>query len=351
MTQSLDQSKVAAVLAAVASKPEASHREIAELAGVAQSSVTKYLKRIEGGLRADVARRDKEIELPSLPAAHLSAQDIIARRKQQFRQLDSAMEARKLIPVRVKVDGPIGIVPFGDPHLDDDGTDICAIERDVMLVKNTKGAFAVNIGDGHNNWTGRLARLYAHQSTSEREAWELVKWFVNELPWLVFLDGNHGAWSGAGNPVQWMIENCTSLHDEVDVRIELAWRDGAKSRAYFRHNFPGSSQWNNTHGLAKAARLHGYDDPFLACGHLHTDGYQIVKNPNSKILSHLVRVSGYKKWDKYAKDNFFVDQRIGGGSGMAIIDPRFEMTHPRHVKWFFDIEEGADYLNFLRGRP
>jgi hypothetical protein len=38
------------------------------------------------------------------------------------------------------------------------------------------------VGDTTNNWTGRLARLYADQSTSAAQAWRIAEWLVNLEP-------------------------------------------------------------------------------------------------------------------------------------------------------------------------
>jgi hypothetical protein len=38
--------------------------------------------------------------------------------------------------------------------------------------------YAVCVGDVTNNWVGRLAALYAEQSTTEAEAWKLAEWWL-----------------------------------------------------------------------------------------------------------------------------------------------------------------------------
>jgi hypothetical protein len=82
-----------------------------------------------------------------------------------------AAEARRLIPIRIKVDGPIGIAHFGDPHVDDDGTNIELLEQHVKVVNATDGLFAANVGDYRNNWVGRLARLWADSRRVRRNRW------------------------------------------------------------------------------------------------------------------------------------------------------------------------------------
>jgi hypothetical protein len=331
----------------LARHPNIPVREASRKLRLTYSITHKYMNLVRAG--AQLSESGRNVEIAHLPDEDLDVKDILERRRATFARMDKANKARRSIPVRVKMTGPIGVTVFGDPHLDDNGTDITAVERDIRLVKGTQGMFAGNIGDTSNNWVGRLKHLHGSQSTTEREAWKLVEWFVQELPWLFFLDGNHGAWSGAGNPVDWMLSNANSIHDDMEARMELAFPNGMKSTIFARHDFPGHSQWNESHGLNKAASLGGYDDSLLLAGHKHTGAYNILKNPKTGVLSHCVRVAGYKVWDKYAKDHFLYDRRISE-SAAIIFNPEVAPTDPRHIQVFFSVEEGCDFLKFKRSK-
>lgn len=278
----------------------------------------------------------------------LPVDDIISRRKQQFAHLKKAKEERILVPVAVPMSGPVGISHFGDPHVDDDGTDIAKIERHVEIINRTPGMFAANIGDTMNNWTGRLARLYGEQSTSAAEAWQLGEWFLRSMPWLYVLGGNHGAWSGAGDPVKWILANCAGVFDNFAVRLDLRFPNGRGVRVNARHDFSGHSMWNTVHGALKAATM-GWRDHILTCGHLHTSGYAVLKDPATGLISHAIRVSSYKTFDRYAHEKGLPNQDIFCNA-VTIIDPRYADDDPRLVHTCFDVEQGADYLTWLRGR-
>ena len=84
----------------------------------------------------------------------------------EFDRKHEAKEARRLVTVPVKLDGPFGVALFGDPHVDDPGTDIRLLESHMNIVRRTKGLMAGNVGDYSNNWIGRLARLHAEQTTA-----------------------------------------------------------------------------------------------------------------------------------------------------------------------------------------
>jgi len=161
--------------------------QAAEKLGVHRATLRLLMK--EHGIKQP--NRHFEIETP--PKELLPVEDLVKRRKQQYKQKASYEKARNLIPCTVKIDGPIGLHTFGDPHLDDDGTDLDAVERHTKIVNSSDAIFAINSGDSTNNWVGRLGHLYSEQSTSAPEAWQLVEWFINSLKgkWLFMIGGNH----------------------------------------------------------------------------------------------------------------------------------------------------------------
>jgi hypothetical protein len=136
-------------------------------------------------------RPDPGFQADKLPDPDISAEDLIAYRKKTYAQRNAAETARKLIGVRVKIDGPIGITHFGDVHIDDDGCWIEKLEMDMNSVRDTEGMFGANLGDLQNNWVGRLARLWANQGTSASQSWKLVEWMINYIDWLYIIGGNH----------------------------------------------------------------------------------------------------------------------------------------------------------------
>lgn len=274
--------------------------------------------------------------------------DLLARRRKQYEHKHKLNNDELLIPVHVKLDGPIGISHFGDPHVDDDGTDIGLLERHIEIICRTPGLFAANLGDTMNNWTGRLARLYSEQSTSAEEAWALGEWFLRSLPWLYVLGGNHGAWSGAGDPVKWILANCGGHFDNFSVRLNLVFPNKKQVRINARHDFEGHSMWNPVHGPLKAATM-GWRDHILTCGHKHTSGYMLAKDPSTGIVSHIIRAASYKIWDRYAKERGLPNQNIFPNA-VTIINPKYGDDDPRLIHTCFDVEEGADYLTWLRSR-
>jgi hypothetical protein len=181
-----------------------------------------------------------EFEFTPLPNDDVPIEELIEQRKRKFAHKREHEEASKLIPIRIKIAGPIGLLHFGDPHVDDDGCDIEAIERHTALVNATEGLFACNVGDTTNNWVGRLARLYGDQATSAAQAWRLAEWFVNRCRWLYMIGGNHDLWSGSGDPLRWIAKHQNSLYKSSEARIALRFPNGAEVRVNARHDHTGT---------------------------------------------------------------------------------------------------------------
>jgi hypothetical protein len=289
-----------------------------------------------------------DFEVGGLPSELPTAEELLDRRAQQFTRTRDAKEARGLIPVQVNLHGPVGIAHMGDPHIDDDGSDIFRLRKHVELFGKTPGLLAGNVGDLQNNWVGRLAHLYAQQSITAKEAWVLVEWLVRAVPWLYLVGGNHDCWSGAGDPLNWISKHAGVLFEPIGARLGLTFPNGRVIRINARHEWPGRSQWNPAHGVGKAVQM-GHRDHILTCGHTHVSGYMPLKDPATGLLSHAIQVASYKTYDKFAEQKGFRDQKIYE-CPVTIIQPQYADDDPRLVTVLFDPEEAAGYLTWLRAR-
>jgi hypothetical protein len=280
----------------------------------------------------------------------LPVEEIVQIRKRQFAKLAQAEESRKIIPVKVPMSGPIGILHYGDPHVDDDGTDIAALERHAILVRDTEGLFAGNVGDTTNNWVGRLARLYGEQGTTARMAWKLAEWWINlqKDKWLYMIGGNHDLWSGAGDPLNWITRQIGALYQSSEARIGLHL-PGLQRQIVVnvRHDFNGHSMWNPAHGVGRAIQQ-GMWDEIAICGHRHVSGYMILKSPTDGRVCHAIQVASYKLFDRYAREKGFRDQNVSPAV-LTIINP-LAATEAGLITVFWDIDEGVRYLKWLRAK-
>ncbi|HVM91388.1 MAG TPA: hypothetical protein VMT67_01180, partial [Terriglobales bacterium] len=298
----------------------------------------------ESTLRSRLKASELEIQHPE--SGELPIDELIERRKQEFARKHRHEQSRKLIPVKVKNLGPIGLLHFGDPHLDDPGCDIGLLESHMKLCQTVDGLYGVNVGDTLNNWVGRLRGIYGGQNVTEDEGWRLAEWFIQGVPWAYIVGGNHDAWSGAGDPLKWITAQAGALYQDSDVRIELQFANQRTVRINARHDFAGNSIYNPAHGATKALHF-GIRDHIAICGHKHTSGYGILKDPDSGITMHAIQVASYKTYDRYAREKGFRDQHLSP-CAVTVIDPDLPPTHPDLIKVFWDAEEGADYLKFKR---
>ena len=329
--------------------------------GMSTGAINRVVSRVKSAAEAagHDFQRSQEFQITPPTSPELPIERLIEIRKEQYKARSDYEETRKLLECKVKIPGPIGIHFFGDPHVDDDGTDIFALERDCEIIRATEGLYGANVGDTTNNWVGRLARLYAEQSTTASQAWQLAEWFLrmcmpegtpaSEIKkyWLFMIAGNHDMWSGAGDPIKWITKQSDTVYESSEVRINLVFPNGREVRVNARHDFKGHSQWNPAHGSMKAAQM-GFRDHILINGHRHVSGYGCVKDPSNGVLSHCIQVASYKVYDRFAREKGFPDQHISP-SVTAIIDPEAKSEKSLvHVIW--DSEQAADYLTWLRSK-
>ena len=246
--------------------------------------------------------------------------------------------------VRIPIDGPYGITWFGDPHMDDPFCDLVSLERHARICAETEGMFGANGGDSINNWVGRLERIYAEQSATASEGWELVDWFMNQLgiKWLLWLLGNHDVWN-FGKKIFEKSNAQGILMRDWDARLKLISPNGGLCSVWARHDFKGSSIYNELHGLKRASMI---DEPadIYAAFHRHCWGTANGEMANGRRYT-LIRAKGYKESDDYGLKLQFHEQQEGQ-SVATIITPRVDL--PPLVNAFDNIEEAADFLTFKR---
>ena len=324
-----------AEIKAAVSKAGGNAREAGAALGLHERSVRRRLRNMKAPLVAD-----------KLPEEGLSVEALLDQRCKAFTMKNKAAEAAYERTVRVPLTGPIGILHLGDPHLDDDGCDLPLLRRHVELVQKTEGLYGATVGDMLNNWVGRLGRLYAHQGTTAKQGWQLTEWLVQSMDWLYLVRGNHDAWSGDGDPLDWITRGHVPVDAAYDARIRLVWPNGEDARIWARHDFPGRSQWAKSHGQAKAAVLGGYPADLLISGHRHCWESRMAERAEGSVYQ-AVQVGSYKRHDSYSAQLGFPDTKHGAAV-LTIIDPSNKGPGRVRVEW--DIEAGVEYLNWLRAR-
>lgn len=292
------------------------------------------------------------IELPTFPDEDVSVEQIVDLQCKRFEQRKASHDAHTWFSVRVNDDSPIGILWFGDPHVDDNGCNWPVLRRHVALCRDTDGLYGANIGDTTNNWSGRLIKLYANQDTSVKTARRLAKWFMLDsgVPWLVWLLGNHDVWGDGAEILALMAKQYGTqkvvCHD-WEARFQLCFPNGWSPRIFAAHDFKGHSQWNPLHGPMKAGQM-GADADLYVAGHKHNVAAFEFENADRGRYQRFIRVRGYKFMDDYARRLGIVEQEEGCAV-LTIFNPHAKTQAGRIVP-FVDVEEGVDFLKWSRKR-
>lgn len=292
-------------------------------------------------------KKEKAAALPTFPPASKSAPAIIRDLAAASRTKKARADAEKWFQVRMRTTEAIGILWFGDPHLGT-STNWDRLERDVALCNSTPGMYGANIGDTTNNWTGRLARLYADEDISRSTERKLAKWFLSEagITWLVWIMGNHDEWEHGADILRLMdVHNRVPMLD-WSARFEITFPAAPPIRVHAAHDFPGHSTWNITHGPARSPRMTGGGADLYVCGHKHDWGIQQFEIAERGVSPLALRVRGYKVGDPYARRHGFQEAEHGA-SILTVIDPKAK--GPGRVTAFVDVEQGARVLKALRG--
>lgn len=303
-----------------------------------QKACQRHVERTGAVLRSDMPVADP------LPPADLPFDERLETMKARNALRIAHARAQAWQTIRVPIAGPYGICWFGDPHLDDPYCDLAGFERDANICANTEGMFGANGGDSINNWVGKLERLYGEQSATVSEGWELVDWALNKLGvnWLLWILGNHDTWNYGKRIFEGMNTNGVLMRD-WDAKMRIVSPCGGVVTAWARHNFKGTSIYNELHGLKRAAMIDEHADIYAAF-HLHTFATGQFELASGRRAT-LIRARGYKDSDHYAVLNQFTEQRAGQ-SVATIITPRLGAAPL--VSVFDDVAEGAEFLAFKR---
>lgn len=285
------------------------------------------------------------------PLKERSLAELIRHRRIEAKRMKEYESATHVIPINLATSGPIGIAAFGDPHIDNPGCDFNLLESHLKLAADRpEYVFSGNMGDSQDNWVGRLGRLYESTTVSGKEAWQLVEWLVKGcgVNWTWFLRGNHDAWAGKNDPLDWIIKGANiPLDKHWGARIRFRHPNGSETTMHARHDFSGSSIFNPLHALKKET-LHGYRDDILIAAHRHhgADARDINGDGAPFVM---VRTAGYKVSDSYAFEKGFHSKPLHPAV-MIVVDPDKPKTAHDRVWVAPTIEVGADYLDFMRQR-
>jgi hypothetical protein len=291
-----------------------------------------------------------EYESPNILDPDVSAEELIKRLKKSFVRKHEAAMSREWMKFKIKQPGPYGLCFVGDPHVDDPGCNWPLLERDIKLITDTDALYGVALGDYTNNWAGRLQRLYTKQETTVSQAWRLAEWFFGQKKangqsiWMLLIKGNHDAWSGSSDPLDWMSRGSSVLSD-WQAKFIVEAHNGYELNIHAAHDFAGSSIYNPLHGPMKKAKFDGRAKIYV-CGDKHN--WACMELEDMMVPGDVYwacRARGYKFLDDYAEKLGYSGQMYGA-SVTLIVDP--DKEGPAAYRCFPDLEEAVEFLNWKR---
>lgn len=307
--------------------------------GVARSTLQHRVKLLD-------LQQTKALPTASpLPDDDIPTEQIIDLMARRFEKRAAHHAAKRWRRFNVPTDGPYALMLFGDPHVDDDGCNWNLLRDHCELAKRTDHLYAVSVGDVHNNWVGRLEKLYGNQETSVKTARKLIEWLLVDsgVPWWLWIHGNHDAWNNGIPIIEGMNAHSIAMED-WQAKVTLRSPNGHELRMWVAHNFPGTSQWNKLHGPQKAAQMKDWAHLYVA-GHHHNWALHQEEHDHRNFVYWLARVRGYKFMDDYADHLGFGEQEYGA-SVLCVVDPNADKLNA--TTCFADPHEGVDFLKFKR---
>lgn len=297
--------------------------------------------------RASVEAAPPAPTLPDFPDDDIPPEKIIDLMCQRYSKRAEHKASKKWFRIQMPDDRPFALWWWGDPHLDNNGTDWPLLKRHAELAR-ADGVYSVNLGDTLDNWphASRLIRLYAHSDTSVETARKLARWFIRDsgIRWLVWLFGNHDSWGGHVG-TDWLKEVCGTgvAMEDWGAKFVLACPGGAEFKIHAAHDFPGHSMWNPTHGGQRKAYM-GEAADIYACGHRHNWALHKEEHAERGHTYSILRARGYKAMDEHAERLGF-GQQLHGASVVTVFVPdsgrHYNFEHP---------EDGILFLKALRKR-
>jgi len=249
----------------------------------------------------------------------------------------------------IKIDtGPACLAFAADHHFGSSGTDIEAAFKEAELVVSTPGMFLVLIGDMLDQFIiGTLRRARDTARFSIPDEWALVRKYLDLVaPVLVVsVGGNHENWAELLTGVDYFASTLAQIkrdciYDAHDVNVTLEV-DGVSWPGRVRHQWLGTSMYNDTHGIERAVK---FDERFTWGAGAHTHRGGVVRSYTADGNAGMAVVAGsYKRVDNYARRKGYV--KPGPYMAVAILfDPETES-----MTGFSDIRMAARVMESLYG--
>jgi hypothetical protein len=309
-------------------------------------------RRIRKAFLAGDERVDPELFFQDKVSVNRTVLDIIKAKEELGTRNDRKVEKgswRKASLITHAGTGPIILGIFGDPHLDNSGTDLEMFERELSRRNPKDGVFTCCGGDFFDNWPRSMGHLFA-ESGDPTPAWILFEYYMENWPFLFSVSGNHDQFvSGTANFLDEFMRGKGSLLRRSGGRFIIDLGAGTPITISMRHIWQGNSQYSEAHNLKRAVTF-GHTDDDLVCGfHFHKGELRTHIRPSDGKVSKLAQVSSFKRLDNYANDKGFMSPETSPFV-WAVLDAREPVTSHNRVQLFYDFDAAKAMREHQRGK-
>lgn len=248
---------------------------------------------------------------------------------------------------------PIGVCFTGDWHLGGGGVDVRRLQRDLDLIGQTDGLYAIGMGDyvdGVSIHSKAVSALYDPSAVGARGLQNSMALIVARKAlgkWLAIIDGNHDAWSerhaAIGSTRDFAKALGAQYFHQGGGSVHLTVGDQFYNIAV-RHNAPGASRLNTSNAQRRMfdewPDWHNADVITLAHFHFN-DMHQPPRKGGSCAY---LRSGTYKLRDPYAANGGFTPE---AGVPMVLLYPDTKRVIPFRGDQF---DEALHFLADARAR-
>ena len=264
------------------------------------------------------------------------------RAKREWQQVSRLVDRRAKQRIKFEY-GPVGFALLADQHFGDGGVDYPRAEKEAQIVADTPGLYAILAGDVVNNFIiTKLAQARYDTRLSIPDEWALLRGYLRILsPKLqVVVGGNHDQWVTMLTGIDYFRDvvgefSPTVIYDSDDCLVDAEVAEWSVSMR-IRHKWKGSSIYNPTHGIERAAK---WDQDFIIGMGAHTHVSGVARSFNIGGVNGMALLAGsYKRVDSYARRQGFAKPNTS--TAVAVI-----IDAEEHALVGFDcLEMAAKYL-------
>ena len=260
---------------------------------------------------------------PELPDWHYWNQRF-SRRAAEHRETEEHLQnsVEIQLPDRPAILNLISDIHVGGPH-----TDYQRIEDEINAIVSRSDSYVMLLGDEADAYFwAETAINDTVEQIPEQYFWyrELIRYLSDNNRLLALWEGNHTAWTRrVGRSFQAMISEVTPAPAFSGVAYVKLNVGNTQYKIAGSHQFPGGSQFNNTHPEERFMRFGAGAGADIICGG-HTHKKQIAQKPfhmyeDETIVVTQVSTGAYKSHDSYGNVRGFNRHTPNSMFGVSLV--------------------------------